>query len=171
MCSNCPTSEATSYCKDCEELICKECTNAHYRVKITQDHVFTDEIQQHVTTSSMKCTNCVGDEIAAAWCRDCSAFLCLLCVRAHEQLKITQRHLMFKVQEIPAMKINRINCAEALACAWCVDCSAFICKTCQKTHTQIKTTSKHVFIAKNILGAQLEKNLQRYSESIEKENP
>ena len=40
ICSSCDeNSVAEYYCKECEEMLCDACHNAHLRVKITRSHI------------------------------------------------------------------------------------------------------------------------------------
>lgn len=53
LCLNCDeVAQATSRCKDCNELLCNTCVRAHIRVKLTKDHCIIPLDELHLSPSS-----------------------------------------------------------------------------------------------------------------------
>ena len=87
-CNVCPGVKATSFCKDCHEHMCNDCTSYHSRMTITRNHtiltgdtfpaVLPPRRQDKQTTTFEKCPDHPMEEIKF-FCEEHDAFGCVAC--------------------------------------------------------------------------------------------
>ncbi|KAJ8309636.1 hypothetical protein KUTeg_012815 [Tegillarca granosa] len=78
---------AVSWCVDCNEAMCQNCTSVHKRQKMSRDHVLKniDEMQTiPVVTSLQMCENHKGKSVEA-FCSDHNQPCCATCVAIHHR--------------------------------------------------------------------------------------
>ncbi|KAJ8313173.1 hypothetical protein KUTeg_009277 [Tegillarca granosa] len=78
---------AVSWCVDCNEAMCQNCTSVHKRQKMSRDHVLKniDEMQTiPVVTSLQMCENHKGKTVEA-FCSDHNQPCCATCVAIHHR--------------------------------------------------------------------------------------
>ena len=77
--------EGTTFCKNCQEKLCKTCTAAHKGQKITRNHelVPVSKLQKnmipHQGTSSMVLCECSQNAGVAIFCQDHDDVICQSC--------------------------------------------------------------------------------------------
>ncbi|XP_013780026.2 E3 ubiquitin-protein ligase TRIM71-like [Limulus polyphemus] len=105
LCSCCEEgNNAVGRCRDCNELLCENCIQAHQRVRLTKEHYiirFTNDLSQHCTPS----TQPVGGhsdyycdvhkcEVLRLFCDTCNEPLCRECA-----LKLHRSHSFVYLQD------------------------------------------------------------------------
>ncbi|KAJ8311627.1 hypothetical protein KUTeg_010982 [Tegillarca granosa] len=78
---------AVSWCVDCNEAMCQNCTSVHKRQKMSRDHVLKkiDEMQtKPLITSLQMCENHKGKSVEA-FCSDHNQPCCATCVAIHHR--------------------------------------------------------------------------------------
>jgi tripartite motif-containing protein 33 len=110
---------ATSYCVDCQELICDNCVAAHQRLKITKDHTIKskDAAENKNDKDSKKEIKCQAhpQEVLSVYCETCDRLTCRDCQLmdhrdhrfkfAKEIATETRGHLNSLLQEITYKKV------------------------------------------------------------------
>lgn len=84
-CETCPTSRnsvSLAYCIDCEQAMCDECKESHFRARVSQNHkciAFGSQLESHV----MKDRNCYCDQhphnLLTMYCCDHKMTICYEC--------------------------------------------------------------------------------------------
>ncbi|XP_063414739.1 uncharacterized protein LOC134696739 [Mytilus trossulus] len=95
-CDGCEKDEKVeSFCVNCEQLYCLECTGYHMKCKATRSHVLLDASHldkdiSHASTD-VQCGNECGEQ-GVILCLDCKQLLCDNCTQKHARLKATKEH-------------------------------------------------------------------------------
>ncbi|XP_063420501.1 uncharacterized protein LOC134705707 [Mytilus trossulus] len=96
VCDGCTKDgKVESFCVNCEQLYCQECTVYHMKCKVTRSHILMDasNVDTYNAHSSIdvKCGNECGEQ-AVVLCLDCKQLLCNDCSEKHSMLKATKGH-------------------------------------------------------------------------------
>ncbi|XP_045178579.2 uncharacterized protein LOC123538489 [Mercenaria mercenaria] len=138
---------AASFCQECEELLCAECTNQHRTKKITKSHSLkSPEFVEYV---KIDCTICDNRSIQAVmFCKSCEEALCELCAKKHSSQKITKTHTLESIKGIilkqmipcdPCQDNDEVKKAET----YCIQCKENLCESCTSYHKGQKVTRQH----------------------------
>jgi hypothetical protein len=141
--------DATSFCDQCEELLCAQCTNKHFSKKITKSHKL--ESPDCVEYSIIECDICeIEDSKAVMFCNTCKAALCETCSKRHKIQNATKCHSIATIQ---GRKLQRIvkcdSCIEDIIKAekYCAECKVNFCCSCVRVHQKQKKTNQHTLIS------------------------
>jgi hypothetical protein len=152
--------DATSFCDDCEELLCGECTNHHRSKKITRSHAL--ESPECVEYIIIVCEVCeLEDKEAVMYCNSCDEALCDDCGQIHKNQIATKTH---PIDSIPSRKLERIvkcdSCSEGFirAVKYCTNCAENYCGDCVRVHSKQKMTKDHTLV--NPVSGSKNKNAQ-----------
>ncbi|CAG2241906.1 unnamed protein product [Mytilus edulis] len=84
-----------SFCVNCEQLYCQECTTYHMKCKTTRSHILLDASHRDTdinhSSIEVKCGNECGEQVVSL-CLDCRQLLCIDCFNKHSMLKATKEH-------------------------------------------------------------------------------
>ncbi|XP_071955898.1 E3 ubiquitin-protein ligase TRIM33-like [Antedon mediterranea] len=84
LCTSCEDSaEATSYCQDCQEWLCDACVQAHFRVRVTKDHIISrktdaERALARVGDKPLFCPNHKQEQLQL-YCETCDRLTCRDC--------------------------------------------------------------------------------------------
>jgi hypothetical protein len=141
--------EAKSFCDECEELLCADCTNKHRSKKITKSHAL--ENPDCVEYIIIECEICeIKDKEAAMFCNTCEEALCETCGQRHKKQNATKSHY---IEAIQGRKLQRIvkcdSCIEDIVKAekYCTECKEHFCCSCVRVHQKQKKTKEHTLIS------------------------
>ena len=110
------------FCVECEERLCKLCSDAHKRNRATKGHTLkiTTETADRSSNLLNPCQDHKGHEIKA-FCRECKQPCCLLCQKTNhighdvDRLSQVDEESVAELQEtLNAMKIRSKECATQL---------------------------------------------------------
>ncbi|VDI63296.1 Hypothetical predicted protein, partial [Mytilus galloprovincialis] len=104
VCDGCEKDEKVeSFCVNCEQLYCQECTVYHMKCKATRSHILMDtsNLDTDITHSSIgvKCGNECGEQVVLL-CLDCKQLLCNDCSQKHARLKATKGHTAITAKQL-----------------------------------------------------------------------
>lgn len=86
---------ASSFCEDCDEYLCKMCTQDHKAQKASRDHQLLDTVigikQRLSMIPRLPCEICenVQGSRADAYCKTCDTIMCYVCTKRHKRHKRT----------------------------------------------------------------------------------
>jgi DNA-binding beta-propeller fold protein YncE len=136
----------------------------------------------HKLTYSM-CDSC-GDELAMAYCNNCSDhFLCKCCLKAHQKLRSSRGHTSFtfeEAQKMPQSKLIKLISPASFNCLshegrpldyYCISCSVLICRKCllHKDHQIVKADKRIAEEKRKVISQNaevLEKKQEELSDAI-----
>ena len=113
----------------------------------------------------VKCEACAGStNTAEAFCRQCAAFICKKCVRAHKRMKMFASHEVASLENLKLGRARAISVKESPTkkcdlheeplTAFCFDCSSLICRDCT-----VKSHRDHSFEFSKVAAPSTKKNL------------
>lgn len=148
--------EAESYCIDCEQYLCKNCTSMHARMKATKTHqiIGKEEVKMSPSQPEMLCCPCKeGDVIVQAqtYCPVCEEFYCENCERVHKSMKSTKSHELQIASEGLFEKYGKCEpCKESglneIGYQICNECNEILCTKCAEFHCKNKKFKHHLLI-------------------------
>lgn len=150
-------------CEDCNENMCKQCSDLHRLQKMSRDHNLV-EINTSGTDKSAMVTGSTEAEgeycgpckvlkndppVSVVYCQECEEFLCTDCQERHAASKALKTHHLLSAEEGEAR--TRRLCTQcqarginAAAMALCVNCeNELLCELCMTYHQNNKITKEH----------------------------
>ncbi|XP_060557439.1 uncharacterized protein LOC132717878 [Ruditapes philippinarum] len=153
--------DATSYCGECEVLLCAACTNYHCLKNMTKSHILeSPDCVEYITRECDICEK--EDKKAVMFCKTCEKAICETCKLWHEGQSSTKSH---PTEIIPDRKLERLircdNCIENIIKAekFCTVCEENYCVGCVSNHRKLKATRGHKLI--RAVSVQIYKKAQR----------
>ena len=141
--------DAKSFCVECEELLCADCTNQHRTKKITKSH--TLESPACVQYAIRECDVCdTKDEIATMFCKTCEEAFCETCGLRHKKQNATKSHAIDQINGRTLVKIIKCDICTTDAIkaeTYCVECDENFCGDCTRVHKKQKKTAEHELIS------------------------
>ncbi|XP_053389333.1 uncharacterized protein LOC128552325 [Mercenaria mercenaria] len=142
---------ALSFCAQCEELLCADCTKLHRTRKLTKSHMLKKPKRAEIV--KVKCGICESktDKKTAMYCSTCEETLCGRCANKHKQKKMFQNHSLRATNDNipkptikcdPCNKNNEVKSAET----FCKQCEEHLCEFCTRHHSSQKMTKHHNLI-------------------------
>ena len=89
-CYECEIKEAIIYCEECEHVLCGDCTEKIHSLKVMRNHsqVLIGIFPSKKKKQNLQCQKHI-EKKKKLYCRDCSLFICTLCVKDH-----TKHHIL-----------------------------------------------------------------------------
>ncbi|XP_033127238.1 E3 ubiquitin-protein ligase TRIM33-like [Anneissia japonica] len=90
LCTSCEDrADASSYCQDCQEWLCDACVQAHYRVRVTKDHIISrktdaERALARVGDRPLFCPNHKQEQLQL-YCETCDRLTCRDCQLLHHK--------------------------------------------------------------------------------------
>jgi len=144
-------SKASAFCKECEELLCIDCVDAHAAQKATKQHIPID-IKDYLNENQKKCDICDG-VTAKKFCQECMQVCCDKCSMLHAVQKATKHHTIVLYSELSTEK--SVDCDPCLhrqqkipADKYCQECEEHLCNSCSTSHQTRKATKDHKLVNK-----------------------
>lgn len=136
---------ATSYCINCDEKYCENCTKRHKAQRRTNDH---DVVDLSILNSTKMCDICIySDEknTAGFLCMECSEQLCESCMKYHQSQKQTKNHQITPISNQSYCESCIAIGDQVTATSFCLDCDEpeLICQPCVKHHLSMKQSRNH----------------------------
>ncbi|XP_045203650.2 uncharacterized protein LOC123556762 [Mercenaria mercenaria] len=142
---------AKSFCVECEELLCAECTNQHRSKKLTKLHTLeSPECVEYVTKLCDICN--LKDKKVVMFCNTCGDALCQACAQNHKRQNVSKTH---STESVKGKVLRRIitcdpcstNDERTKAQTYCKECEENYCEICTRHHRTQKATKKHELIS------------------------
>lgn len=147
--------DASMFCKECDELLCTDCSSIHSLQKLTKSHELIS-VDQMQPSDVVLCEPCLANQIpipATKHCSLCEEHLCGKCVTAHKSQKATKDHQLMDISDLTSeTKINKAcePCTESgkvnEASEFCTVCEELLCIKCVSMHQSMKATKCHKLI-------------------------
>ena len=123
---------ATSYCEDCKEGMCEQCSKCHRRMKISRMHTMRPIAMSYELYSGVEaketCTYMCEQhqKESEEFCRECSQIVCVKCASEdHDQHKLCNaREVTDKFRESLQRECDELNSA--------FDCNRKLAKNCDE---------------------------------------
>lgn len=154
------------YCKECDECLCKICTNKHMNRKATRTHhlVPVSVLQRGGKKNGFQnrkiCDPCLLQDIkkdAIYFCDECEELLCDECTNRHRSKKITRSHTLESPDcvEYAITVCEECEMEDKEAAMHCKSCDEALCDDCGKRHKKRSATKTHSIVS--IPGRKLER--------------
>ncbi|XP_052790303.1 uncharacterized protein LOC128224495 [Mya arenaria] len=136
-------SPSENFCVECEEHLCKQCTEFHLKRKKTQNHQISKN-EERKLSNAVDCTVCqdVGYlSKAVKYCRDCIEYLCEKCMVRHQINELMKIHSLLAMEEMKETACE--TCEKSDAVAYCMKCDEMLCWKCRKMHNKTMKYNDH----------------------------
>ncbi|XP_052790300.1 uncharacterized protein LOC128224492 isoform X1 [Mya arenaria] len=144
-------SLSENFCVECEEHLCKQCTEVHLKRKTTKNHQISKKNKEIKISNVVDCTVCqdVGFmSKAVKYCRDCIEYMCENCMVMHQKNKLMKVHNLITSEEMKETACE--TCEKCDAVAYCIKCDEMLCWKCRTLHNKTKKYNDHDLAPINI---------------------
>lgn len=140
-----------SFCLQCEESYCSECTTIHLSQKATRGHDIGPPVPKEVLFICETCNHLGTMSPALASCKECQELYCISCCDVHKKQKATKTHTVISHIGLPE-KIVCEPCdfsggSKKTAVQLCIECDEVLCYDCFHVHSKQKATRDHTLIS------------------------